>query len=354
MLINRLVIQQFRCFDQFELTINSPCLVVSGANGAGKSALCEALYYTCYARSFRTHTPRELIKFGTEHFVLKLALTDEHGDGSVHIGVTPSKKLIKYNERPLRAARELMHVVPVVAFTQQDVEVVVGGPLARRTFIDQYGMLADTAYALQVYKLRSIVDNRNALLNKRCTDRELLEPWTRALWHQSVMINTARNQAIEQLNSAVAQLVQQLGLGTMVNLRLSERNALDSDFDSFLSHNSNFLQQELFCGRSLFGAHLDDILIDLNGIPARSFASRGQQKLVAFLLKSAQVVQLIKQGTKPVFVLDDIMVDFDEYHMQRVIGGVCSFDCQLILTCAQHASQLAAMVGEHKTQHLVL
>jgi DNA replication and repair protein RecF len=215
-------------------------------------------------------------------------------------------------------------------------------------------MLADSSYAQQVYKLRSIVDNRNALLSKRCTDRELLEPWTRALWHQSVVINTARSQAVEQLNAAVARLVKQLGLVVSVELCLSERNVLDGDLESFMSHNSNLLQQEFFCGRSLFGAHLDDILIDLNGIPARSFASRGQQKLVAFLLKSAQVIQLIKQGTKPVFVLDDIMVDFDEYHMQRVIGGVCSFDCQLILTCAQHAFQLAAMVGEQKTQHLVL
>ena len=67
-------------------------------------------------------------------------------------------------------------------------------------------------------------------------------------------------------------------------------------------------EQELRAKRSLFGAHLDNYIIQFQDKKSKSFASRGQQKLIVLLIKIA----LVQTLHSPIFLLDDFLVDFDD------------------------------------------
>ena len=103
-------------------------------------------------------------------------------------------------------------------------------------------------------------------------------------------------------------------------------------YADFMGKVDDLRQSELRFRRSLFGAHLDDLVIKFQSKKSKNYASRGQQKLVVLLLKAAQLKNLTKKRGKAVFLLDDFMTDFDEKKAALLAKFLVSLDCQLIFT----------------------
>lgn len=91
---------------------------------------------------------------------------------------------------------------------------------------------------------------------------------------------------------------------------------------------------ELAQKRSLFGAHLDDFTLFFQGKACRTYASRGQQKFLIFLLKLAHVRLLRgkEQAQGVILLVDDFMTDFDEERSQALLTLMTTLPTQLILT----------------------
>ncbi|MDB6087597.1 MAG: recF [Gammaproteobacteria bacterium] len=89
------------------------------------------------------------------------------------------------------------------------------------------------------------------------------------------------------------------------------------------------------------GPHRADVIVRLNGRPAREVLSRGQQKLVAVAMTLAQLnlLQEVTQTT-PTLLLDDPAAELDESHLRRFIEEVMRLRCQLVLTSLQPESPL--------------
>jgi DNA replication and repair protein RecF len=69
---------------------------------------------------------------------------------------------------------------------------------------------------------------------------------------------------------------------------------------------------ELRRGQTLVGPHRDDLSIELDGVDARAFGSRGQQRLLALALRLAEVLPVTEAaGTAPVLLLDDALSELD-------------------------------------------
>src|SRR5579864_6640134 len=105
--LTRIQLKDFRCFNQCEIDLDSPIVLICGFNGTGKTSLLEALYYACYLRSFRTHLPRDLIALGKDAFFVKLILRnmvsdtslDSYVDHTISIGFTGQKRLVKVDNK---------------------------------------------------------------------------------------------------------------------------------------------------------------------------------------------------------------------------------------------------------------
>src|SRR5262249_29785103 len=71
--------------------------------------------------------------------------------------------------------------------------------------------------------------------------------------------------------------------------------------------------------------HRDDLAIEIDGVDARAFGSRGQQRLVALALRLAEVMPVTEAaGTAPVLLLDDALSELDATVRGHVLREVQS------------------------------
>lgn len=71
MRIDRVYLENFRNYAAQTVTFHPACNVICGENAQGKTNLLEALCCLSCAKSHRTRTDKELIRFGAEGFVLQ-------------------------------------------------------------------------------------------------------------------------------------------------------------------------------------------------------------------------------------------------------------------------------------------
>lgn len=339
-LVKRLEMKNFRCFAKKIITFNDSTTLIEGHNGIGKTSILEALYYSCYLKSFRTASPKEMILFGAENFFIKVDIesNQEHSSFAqqVQIGFENGKRLVKIDGKPIHSYKELMGVLRVIGLTEDDMHLIKGAPQERRDFLDHAIILENGDYAQQLALLRQIILTRNNLLKSKCSP---LSPnyrvVTEQLWDQSLVIQRARIQYISSLEQEITHLLEIFFQGELcIKLTYHFKKIMYQTFDLFISSYPTLLDMEFRLERSCFGAHLDDVLISYNSIGSRHFASRGQQKLILLLIKTAQVIALQRKGYQSaiLFLLDDYMTDFDDSRSEALLKILQNLNVQLIFT----------------------
>jgi len=119
--------------------------------------------------------------------------------------------------------------------------------------------------------------------------------------------------------------------------------------EQILDHQESHRQAELDARQCLTGPHKDDLLVNLNGVSAKTYSSQGQTRTAALSLKLAQ--REIFQGDTgewPVLLLDDVLSELDPrrqaFVLNRIQGG------QIFITCCEEDKLEGLEVG--KTFHI--
>jgi len=354
--LERIQIKNFRCFQEITFNLDSPVVLIEGANGSGKTSILESLYYACYLRSFRTHLPRELLQFNHANFFIKAWIANDSFTHEIQVGFSGAKRLVKVDQKSISSYKELMDYYRIVSLTEDDLELVKGGPQARRTFIDQAIVLHDPAFAQQLRKLKQVIENRNGLLRQGRIDREMYLVLTEQLWDVSRLIQQQRQgmlaSLIDQTNLIIHDFFDQ---EVSIILKYQPKKMpLEQGLADFMQHSDGLYKDEQRMGRTLFGAHLDDISMVFDGKTSRSFASRGQQKLLVLMLKIAQIKHLNVTKGPAIFLLDDFMTDFDESRAQMLLSIMGKLESQLIFTSPAHSGFLAEHLKGFGLHHIKL
>jgi len=344
-------LKHFRCFNQNTFELDSPIILMQGVNGTGKTSLLEALYYACYLRSFRTHLPRDLIHFDSDSFFVKINV-HEYVLGSrlehqIQAGFSGAKRLAKVNKQTVSSYKDLMQHYRVVSLTEDDLVLIKGSPQIRRTFIDRALLLADHEFITPLHNFRSVLDQRNTVLQHGSPNPDIYALWTQQLWEHSHVIQQARKQLIKSLEKEINMLLHEyFDNEYSIAFKYYARKESDQSFDEFWRKKDQLLCEELRYGRSLFGAHLDDVVITFAGKRSKSFASRGQQKLIVLLIKIAQIKLISAQKGPAIFLLDDFMTDFDQQRAATILSILVHLDNQLIFTSPTMDGPLEQLLSE--------
>lgn len=356
MQLTTLYVKHFRCFSEKHIEFDHPLVHVQGLNGSGKTSLIEAIHYACYLRSFRTHTPRELLYFGNENFFIKTTVAAADGDQhEIQVGFSARKRVVKINQSPITSYKDLMNHYRVITLTEDDGDIIKGGPESRRTFIDQALLLADQGHAQHIRMLKHLVDARNALLQAPLYNKQSLDIWTHKLWQQTKAMREARSALLERLESEVIQVLTTIDPSLHIAFSyVSKQCDTSLTFEQFMSQSSALFADEMRYKRSLFGAHLDDFSILLQHKYTRQFASRGQQKLVVLLLKIAQVRHLCISKGPVIFLLDDFITDFDERRAQQLLPSLLDLGGQLIFTSPSASGGLSELLSSKGARNIML
>jgi len=355
-------LKDFRCFEHMTIDLDSPVVLICGSNGTGKTSVLEALYYGCYLRSFRTHTPRDLVALGKESFFVKFLIRDwtEEScvDHTIQIGFSNNKRLVKVDNKTTVSYKDLLSCYRIVSLTEDDLTLIQGGPEERRAFLDTALLLHDASFITKMREYRIILENRNALLQKDLVDKEAYFVWTKKLWEASFNIQEIRKQLLSVLEVEVnVMLTHYIDQNVSISLTYQAKKGSDLPFEEFLRKNTSFeelMRQESYFKRSLFGAHVDDFTISLEGKRSRAYASRGQQKMIILLLKIAQIKQLTLKNGPIIFLLDDFMTDFDVERGKALLQALFELRCQLIFTSPRRDSALESALIESQTHYKII
>ena len=111
--------------------------IILGENAQGKTNWLEAIYLLATTKSFRTQRPQEAIRFGEDLAVVRGRVTRSPGvHRDLQVTLQGSIKAISLNGKREAVANYLSQL-HVVSFTADELDVVRGGPDARRRFLDR-------------------------------------------------------------------------------------------------------------------------------------------------------------------------------------------------------------------------
>lgn len=324
MTIKKALIRGFRCFDRYDIELNHDCTVIAGPNASGKTSLLEAFHVAARLRSFRTPTIAELIKQGTEAFSVRMFTEEDE----IHVAYGDSVHIAEINGIGPATRGRLMQTVSVVTITEQDLDIVQGYPEGRRLFLDQTSVTQKEPEAERILgRYYQIHRQRAALLNDSARwNRGSYEIITQQTWRLVEQIRSMRQKAMRALEQKMAQLLQQVIPGAVLTFEYK-----------IAEHEQGIISPEEWCklkehderrlGRSLMGSHLDDMEIIFQQRLARRFASRGMQKIIAVLMKVAQAKTSPHRAT---LLLDDLLADFDEQRLEKIMGMLNESQLQVV------------------------
>jgi DNA replication and repair protein RecF len=259
-------------------------------------------------------------------------------------------KKFSYNGIALKKVSEFIGHFRAVLFTPDHLGLVKGSPENRRKFIDTAISQIKPVYLSYLSDYERVLTQRNHLLKlireKGQTKENLAQfyIWTKKLVRYCAIITRYRGEYIGRLKEFAPEFYAGLSSGreniSFVYISHVNQNNQDfADYNNFeecenLYDNIFALRnkEELSCGTTLYGAHRDDLHIDINGKPARGIASQGQQRSAVLALKLAEGnVSRISHGEYPAFLFDDILSELDKTRQDFILKNL--ENRQVIITC---------------------
>jgi len=302
--------------------------VLVGDNGQGKTNWLEALYLLATTKSFRTQRPQEALRFGESLGVVRgrVRRTSEI-QRDLQVTIQGSTKTLTVNEKRVGITGYLGQL-HVVAFTADELEVVRGGPDARRRFLDRGVIPLHHSYVQTLTDYQRVIRQKNRLLQDlsesatpQARAQEMLAPWNEQLVVLSAAIHEARTDYVSRLNEHLHRRLFGQEDVTIRYVSALEGKGDLSDYAGLVSERLGLrLQAEIAAGYSLIGPHRDELEILFDGHDIRTFGSSGQQRSALILLDLAAVsVYYSAHREYPLFLLDDVDAELDKKRIRDLL-----------------------------------
>jgi DNA replication and repair protein RecF len=227
----------------------------------------------------------------------------------------------------------------VIAFGWQDLSIVHGSPAARRAFIDGFAARLYPSHLPALLRYRRLLEQRNRMLQTRAS-AERLAPWDEQVASVGMELIDRRRRAVAALHTELARVyaalvgADRLASGERQKVQIAYRSAVGeaTEPSALMAALERARPVELRRGQTLVGPHRDDLAIELDGVDARAFGSRGQQRVLALALRLAEVLPVTEAaGTAPLLLLDDALSELDPGVRDNVLREIQSAE-QVFLT----------------------
>ncbi|MCB0986170.1 MAG: DNA replication and repair protein RecF [Microthrixaceae bacterium] len=315
MKINRLWLADFRCYQEVDVTFDAGLTAVIGANGQGKTNLVEAVAYLATLSSFRGAPGEALVRSGTPRAIVRAEAEREGRQLLLEAElVANGRNRTQLNRQPLRRARDLLGALRVSVFSPDDLVLVKGSPGERRNLLDDVLVSLHPRHDQQRSDLDRILRQRGALLKQAGgrLNAELettLDVFDAKLAEAGEALAAARGRLVEAMAPVLSDSYGRLARTPSPVSAVYEPTWMQGGLAAALAAAR---RDDLRRGVSTVGPHRDDLELTLNGLPARTHASQGEQRSLALALRLAahEVVRARTEST-PVLILDDVFSELD-------------------------------------------
>src|SRR5215207_1396271 len=335
----RIQMREFRNYESAEAELAEGLTVVTGANGAGKTNLLEALYFGCTARSPRTSNERELVRRGGEGVArVVLDLVADDGEHRIEVGFEPgAAKHLRVDGSPVDSLSTVAVRPLVSVFLPERLELVKGAPASRRAHLDQVVAAIWPSRAETRTAYSRALAQRNALVARAragAAGPAALDAWDAELARHGIRLMQDRAEAVGGLRPLFTELAASLGLPDEAELRYRPRSAA-TDADGLVAELAERRQADLERGFTAHGPHRDELQLLLAGASLRAYGSQGQQRGALLALLFAERALLAERRAKPpLMLLDDVMSELDA-ERRELLASVLRSGGQAVITTTE-------------------
>lgn len=348
-------LEGFRNYSQLHAAFDAGVNVITGDNAQGKTNLLEAVYYLAAGRSFRARSDRDVINLNSDMARIAAVIEAEGRRQSIEIGILRGRgKRISVNGVRKRTVAELSGKAACVLFSPDDLSIVKDGAAVRRRLMDMCLSQLRPRYAAILSQYRRTYDGKLRILRDHREKPSLLlmlDEYNAHLARLSAELIRYRAWFAENLSKYASSIhaefsggAEKLGIKYKTVSTIDDPKRPAAELCALIErHQAEHYGAELASGSCLTGAHKDDLEIDINGAPAKSFASQGQARTAALSLKLAErELHFAERNEYPILLLDDVLSELDKsrqsFVLNKIRGG------QVFITCCED-DNIAARTG---------
>jgi DNA replication and repair protein RecF len=347
--VHRLRLTGFRCYERAQLDLDSRPVVLTGANGAGKTNLLEAISLLAPGRGLRGARLDEM-----DRQTDRKARSEDAGAGwtvaasvatpagTVEIGTghrpeTVNRRVVQIDGKPSRSQTALSEHVSAVWLTPAMDRLFAEGASGRRRFLDRLVFGFDTAHAGRVGAYEHTLRERARLLRDG-GDPVWLDTLEGDMAERGVAIAAARRE----LTARLARLCEApggpfpgaaLAVTGQVESWLDDGPALAAE-DRLRAALRESRAQDAAAGGAAVGPHRSDLAVRHlgHGMPA-ALCSTGEQKalLIAIVLANARL-ETAERGRVPLLLLDEVAAHLDANRREALFQEILALGAQAWFT----------------------
>jgi DNA replication and repair protein RecF len=332
--IRRLTLKNFRNYADFRVDIDAPAVVLTGANGAGKTNFLEAISMLVPGRGLRGAGLDELIRHGCADWAVAAEILSLGGRmtlGTAFRSEVASAKpasgtrqvvidgVVQKSPGPLARYMRMLWLIPPM-------DRLFSGPRGdRRRFFDRLAVAVDADHAARLARFDKLMRERNRLLAGENSDPGWLTSLEHRMAEEAVALAAGRLFALDSLEGFAGRPAG----STFPWVNLTLQGEIEGDLKRLpavqvedryrrMLHDSR--KRDRAAGRTLSGPHRSDLKVihGPKGIEAE-ICSTGEQKamLIGIILALARAMKNTLGGMLPILLLDEAMAHLDA---ERRIG----------------------------------
>ena len=354
--IRRLTLTNFRSYHaaQVQLDRAGP-VVLTGANGIGKTNLVEAVSLLAPGRGLRRATMEELaFSEGDGAWAVSAEIEGMLGLATLGTGIDPPAGEESVPTRKCRIDRESVGSATAfadhlrVVWLTPAMDPLFNGPASeRRRFLDRLVLAVDAQHSSRVAALERSLRSRNRLLEDSPGDSHWLDAVEHETAEVAVAVAAGRAETAKRLSAALEASrdtarefpLAQIALQGWMEQLLPDHSAVEIE-DRYRSLLKDNRARDAAAGRTLDGPHLSDLVVShaSKNIPAAD-ASTGEQKALLIRLVLAHA-SLIKQmtGFAPLLLLDEVVAHLDPSRRAALYDALSLLGAQFWMTGADPAA----------------
>ncbi len=339
MLIDYLILKNFRNYENEKIEFSHDINFFIGHNGAGKTNIIEALTVLSGIKSFRGVSDKDMMKWNSNSYYCCAQCSgkviNKYEIGFQNIDEKPVKKIKKDGNEITRFSDYYGDIITVV-FSPDDINIINGAPEIRRKYFDGLISKIDNVYLKNITDFKKILASRNKCLkdiSEHRINKDQLEIWDDLFAEKSAYIVKRRKEFVDEYGKIFKNEYNKISFEKIIEIPdIIYNNNIPADKFEILQKLRDANKLELIRKTTAHGPQKDDYILKCGNKEFLSIASQGQKRTSVIALKNAEIKFIEKMKDENVIILiDDIFSELDSTRKKNLIETISKKN-QVIIT----------------------
>lgn len=341
MFLKSVNVVNFRNYKDLTIDFGSNINIIYGDNAQGKTNLLESIYFLALTKSHRSFIDDNLIKDGEKISKISGLISNNDIDRDLKIVLSSSTKKMFIDDYNYKKVSDYVSKMNVIIFYPEDLELVKGGPIVRRRYINLELSQLYSNYMDIFNDYKKLIKIKNNYLKEikfgsRFDDNyfSILNDY---IIKKSILIYVMRKKFIDKINMYAPKIFFDLSgmdgffikYKTSISMDDTDKDRIN---DELKQQSIDLLQDEMKIGKNLLGPNFDDFEFYINDMNIKNYGSQGQQRMAVLAIKLSEI-EIFKNylNTSPILLLDDVFSELDNIKKNNLLKYVDS-SIQTIIT----------------------